>query len=270
MAQHTGSAPPGHRRLGEPGCPCIEAEFDRYASGYCAGMDHPIKRVVGRTADDFIEVKVRWLLRDLVRSPLPERDSRLPIRILDYGCGTGAFLKHLRRNRVSASLHGCDVSSAMLDEAYRSWTTGPVPKLELIADGCAAYADASFDIAILSSVLHHVAPSERRSIFEAISRILAPQGRLYVFEHNPFNPVTRWVVSHTAIDTNAYLLTPAQVRAHADKSGLIDLRTNYLLFFPPRWRCTRPLEYCLTRIPLGGQFMVCGTKPAATQPKKAP
>ena len=39
------------------------AEFNSYAHGYAAGMDHPTKRLLGNSADEFIAVKLRWLLR---------------------------------------------------------------------------------------------------------------------------------------------------------------------------------------------------------------
>ena len=50
---------------------------------------------------------------------------------------------------------------------------------------------------------------------------LRPKGRIYIFEHNPFNPVTRWVVKHTAIDRNAVLLKPAEVRTGLHAAGAI-------------------------------------------------
>ena len=39
------------------------AEFDRHAARYDGGLDNPIKRLMGSSADQFIAVKARWLLR---------------------------------------------------------------------------------------------------------------------------------------------------------------------------------------------------------------
>ena len=39
------------------------AEFDRHAATYDGGLDNPVKRLMGRSADQFIAVKARWLLR---------------------------------------------------------------------------------------------------------------------------------------------------------------------------------------------------------------
>ena len=49
-------------------------------------------------------------------------------------------------------------------------------------------------------------PPERPGLYREVTRLLRPGGRLYVFEHNPWNPVAQWVVRHTPIDRDAVLL----------------------------------------------------------------
>src|SRR5262249_6666974 len=88
------------------------AEFDSYAAGYDAGMGNPLKRLFGDSADQYIAVKTRWLNNDL-------RSFRQDPAILDFGCGEGALLRQLAVTRNSASLHGCDVSEAMVQEARK-------------------------------------------------------------------------------------------------------------------------------------------------------
>ena len=39
------------------------AAFDAYATDYTAGMENPLKAVLGATADQFVELKLRWMLR---------------------------------------------------------------------------------------------------------------------------------------------------------------------------------------------------------------
>ena len=41
-----------------------KAEFDAYAAGYTGGMDNPLKRFVGASPEQFLDVKARWLLDD--------------------------------------------------------------------------------------------------------------------------------------------------------------------------------------------------------------
>ena len=42
--------------------------------------------------------------------------------------------------------------------------------------------------------------------------VLKPGGRLYVFEHNPRNPLVRYVIARTPIDENAILLDAREVQ----------------------------------------------------------
>ena len=41
----------------------MSAEFDKHAATYDGGLDNPIKRLLGRSPDQFIAVKARWLVR---------------------------------------------------------------------------------------------------------------------------------------------------------------------------------------------------------------
>jgi ubiquinone/menaquinone biosynthesis C-methylase UbiE len=234
------------------------AEFDAYAANYDAGMDNPLKRMAGASADDFIALKVDWLLEDLRRSGLATDGAN--VELLDYGCGAGLFLRHLRRAGFGGRLTGCDIAQAMLAEARRAWTEGDVPALDLIDNAALPYPSSSFDAVILCAMLHHVPPMQRAAVAHEAQRVLKPDGRIYVFEHNPFNPITAWVVRHTPIDQEAILLTAGEARARLRTAAVTPSRTEHLMFFPPRWRWTRKLEKWLRWLPMGGQYVVVGSK----------
>ena len=63
------------------------AEFDAHAANYDGGLDNPIKRLMGKSQDQFIAVKARWLLR---REPALRGGK---MALLDYGCGVGDFMR---------------------------------------------------------------------------------------------------------------------------------------------------------------------------------
>jgi hypothetical protein len=86
--------------------------------------------------------------------------------------------------------------------------------------------------------------------------VLRRGGRIYVFEHNPFNPLTQWVVRHSPIDENAVLLRPSEVRLGLGRAGASAVRTDYIMFTPPRLRFLRPIDKALAWLPLGGQYVV--------------
>ncbi len=148
----------------------------------------------------------------------------------------------------------------MLDETRRRWHGAPAPKLDLIVGNTLPYASESFDLVVVSCVAHHVVPESHSKLFREAARVLASPGRLYVFEHNPRNPVTRWVVSHTPIDRHARLVPPVQVSAELRAAGLGEVRARYLMFLPPRWRAVCGVEDWLSWCSWGGQYVVCGTK----------
>ena len=232
------------------------AEFDEYAEGYSAGMDNPLKRLVGASAEQFIEVKVRWLLRDwTVRAESLRRHRRRPA-LLDYGCGVGTMLALLAEAGFEGSLTGCDISAGMLHEAEERWAAGPPPCFRLQQGAHAPFADRSFDLIIISAVLHHVPPDERPDLYREVLRLLRPGGRAYFFEHNPYNPVTQWVVKHTPIDHNAQLLSARRLVRSLRALGCTRTRTRYLMFFPPAWKWLRGVEDRLSWLPLGGQYVV--------------
>src|SRR5207244_4908073 len=132
--------------------------------------------VICGSADVFFEHKADWLLRNLAPTG----------RLLDFGCGTGEFLRALRRSRAALELVGCDVSAGMLATARRRWDAGPLPALHAVPAGPLAFADAEFDLVTVMCVFHHVPPAERPGIVRELLRVLRPGGVVAVFEHNPW------------------------------------------------------------------------------------
>ena len=75
--------------------------------------------------------------------------------------------------------------------------------------------------------------AERQAVYRELGRVLKPGGRLYVFEHNPRNPLVRYVIARTPIDENAILLDAREVRHGLLDTARYDLETDYLMFMPP-------------------------------------
>ena len=233
------------------------AEFDSYAQGYAAGMDNPAKRLLGDSADDFIAVKLRWLLRTFpfLRSAGPS------FRVLDYGCGTGTLLRLMREAGLQVGLAGCDISGQMLEEGARCWPANLTRPELLRQDGAAVpFGDSKFDLVIISAVLHHVPLVDRAGVFAALHRSLRPQGKVVVFEHNPLNPVTRYVVAHTPIDQNAILLRARETEEQFRAAQFENVRTRYLMFFPPRLKSLVACEAALGWLPLGAQYATTASR----------
>jgi SAM-dependent methyltransferase len=233
-----------------------EAEFDRHAAGYDGGLDNPVKRLMGNSADQFIAVKARWLLRH-------EPDLRFGrIALLDYGCGAGDLLRVLGGLGMRAECTGCDVSAGMLDEAGKRWPAalGPAPTLVAQAGPRAPLEEGRFDIVTISAVLHHVPVAERSAVYRELARLLKDGGRLYVFEHNPRNPLVRYVIARTPIDANAILLDETEVRRGLGDAAPFALSTDYLMFMPPGLPVLAGIDRLLAWLPLGAQYVVAARK----------
>jgi 2-polyprenyl-3-methyl-5-hydroxy-6-metoxy-1,4-benzoquinol methylase len=233
-------------------------EFDAWAEQYNGGLDNPIKRMLGNSADQFIAVKARWLLR---------REAALKnkkLSVLDYGCGAGSLMRVLIELGARAEFTGTDISSNMLKQAEKRWpaSLGPPPILVLQQDAETPFDDGQFDIVTMSAVLHHVPIKKRCAVYAELGRILKSDGRLYVFEHNPRNPLVRYVVAHTLIDQTAILLDAREVRQGLLSSGRYRLCTEYLMFMPPGISFLRTLDRALTWLPFGAQYAVTARKVA--------
>jgi SAM-dependent methyltransferase len=236
----------------------MSAEFDKHAASYDGGLDNPIKRMMGDQADQFIAVKARWLLR---REPALRSGG---LSMLDYGCGAGDLMRVLAGMGTKASFTGCDVSTGMLAEVGRRWPQGfGAAPATAVQDGARTpFADGQFDLATISAVLHHVPPLERAAVYAELGRVVKPGGRIYVFEHNPRNPLVRYVIARTPIDENAILLDAREVQEGLLNAARYEIETDYLMFMPPGLAFLGPVDRALAWLPLGAQYAVAARKPA--------
>ena len=98
-------------------------------------------------------------------------------RLLDIGCDQGKFRLHLP---PSVTYHGCDV---LTDPRVR----GAFPFVAARAEAL-PYRDASFDGAVLFSVLPHVFDVD--AVLREAARVIRPGGHLYLQEcYNDANPI---------------------------------------------------------------------------------
>ena len=81
-----------------------------------------------------------------------------------------------------------------------------------------------------------------------------PGGLMMVFEHNPLNPATRYIVATCPFDENAVLLGAPALRRSQEKAGFDGVSVAYTGFFPGRLRALRPLERFMSALPLGAQY----------------
>ncbi|MBP8250267.1 MAG: hypothetical protein KAX72_09205, partial [Chitinophagales bacterium] len=91
-------------------------------------------------------------------------------------------------------------------------------------------------------------------------RVIRPGGNLFIFEHNPYNPLTVRVVNNCPFDENAELIRGADMKQRFLAAGFSSASIRYRIFFPNILRGMRSLEPALSWLPLGGQYYVRSRK----------
>ena len=227
--------------------------FDRVAGQYASIHDRNL-RIAGETSDFFVRHKTGIVARYWREAGLAE-----DARFLDFGCGIGRTFGPLREALPHVRYTGVDPSAESIRIAQ---DTGTGDARFVAYDGAELpWPDASFDMVFAAAVLHHIAPEHRGRALAEIARVLAPGGHLVVFEHNPWNPATRYIVSTCPFDDDAVLLTARELRRRMRQAQLHVARCDYVLFLPRILRELWPrLEASLRSVPLGAQYWVAAQK----------
>jgi SAM-dependent methyltransferase len=233
----------------------LPEEFDSYASDYDALLDDPWRKRFTANQTYFRERKLDVLLALLKGTGRRPKD----LRWLDVGCGRAELLA--AGQRAFSSVTGCDVSTEMIRHTSSvSVVHQPDPKR-------LPFESSSFDLVTAVCVYHHVEPAARGLLLAETARVLTDRGVAVVFEHNPWNPITRLIVSRTPVDQHAQLLTASATRRLLAVGGLNSIATSYFLLLPPAvYRRASWVEHAVARVPLGGQYAVMGTKTIRTAP----
>jgi SAM-dependent methyltransferase len=219
-------------------------EFDPLSSSYEELLRDPIRERFTGEESIFFHRRKADLIRRFFR-----RQRRAPssLHYLDVGCGKGELLHLLQSDFKRAA--GCDVSSGMMREISGIETRVQKNPLQV------PFGDAEFDLVTAVCVYHHVPPADRPTLTSEIRRVLRPGGIFCMIEHNPFNPVTRLIVSRTPVDADAILLPASEARRLAASAGLARLEQDYFLYFPQAvYRYLGWAEPMLAKVPFGGQY----------------
>jgi len=222
-----------------------QAEFDAYVDEYDAQHAQSVK-LSGEDPEFFAEYKALEAARVVAAAGIA------PQRIMDFGAGRGNCIAHLQRAFPDAALTALDVSSRSLTHC----AARAIRPIETVCyDGhTLPFADASHDLIFTACVFHHIPEDDHIRLLSEIRRTLAPGGRFILFEHNPWNPLTRHAVATCPFDANAVLISAPEMRRRFRAAGFRDVDLRWTLFFPAFLSALRPLERMLGWLPLGAQY----------------
>jgi SAM-dependent methyltransferase len=227
-------------------------DFDQYAGQYDAILAAQTNFFDG-DRNYFARYKI-----ELVKQIVGRVDA-----VLDFGCGIGRSVPHLRESFPDADIVGCDPSNDSLVIAREQNPTCRFVSMDELD------ADCKFDVVIASCVFHHIPPESRQMAISYCHSRLKDDGHFIIFEHNPINPVTRHLVNNCPFDTDAVLLSMRETVERMRNAHLNVDESSYCLFFPQPLAILRPLEKYLRWLPMGGQYFVCASNPKSDQTRVA-
>lgn len=237
----------------EKGASDLPPDDARYAA-YSDQLNSALGRFAGEH-DRYLRLKVRHVERIVTANLGPPSG----LSVLEFGCGIGLMARHL----VSrfADYTGIDVDPLLTDEARR---TLPGARFLTYEGDTLPMDRATHDVAVAVNVFHHIPVAKRRQALTELARVLRPGGLCIIAEHNPANPLTRWVVSRCAFDFDAVLLSPRESAALLEGAGLAVVDRRYVVFTPVDGARAVRLEKRFGRLPLGAQHIVTGRRPGSS------
>jgi len=241
------SAVPGQR---DPS----KTNFDDFVAEYESIINRHA-RLAGGNLDHFIGVRLSLVAKRVQK--YFRLDAR--INVVDFGCGIGATEVQLSRLFPQASITGYDVSAESITQAQK--LSLPNVDFRVIVPGAPLpYADRSVDLLYSNGTFHHIAPDDHSFIFEEIHRVMRPGGHVFIFENNPFNPVTVWAMKQNPFDVDACMVAPPKMKQRISKSGFPIVQQGYYCFFLKPLTFLSFAEPCLRWLPLGAQYYTWAIK----------
>ena len=150
-------------------------QSDGYLSAASAERyDHQVEVLFGGGAAPMR----RQALVPLRHALLRHRGRSEAARLLDIGCGTGAFLREVKRNYPRLAVAGVDLSASYLAVARRRLTEWSRVELIEAAAETLPFAAAEFDVVSCIYLFHELPPAVRRAVVAEIRRVLKPGGLL--------------------------------------------------------------------------------------------
>ena len=221
----------------------MTAYFDGFAQKYGEVLQKSLS-VTGENQEYFAERRV-----EITRRLLAGRQGAIS-RIVDFGCGLGTAAPHLVSYFSPASVVGVDVSREILKEAADRNGSALISFAHLDD-----FSEAG-ELVFCNGVVHHIVPAERAGALEFVRHALRNAGFFALWENNPLNPGTRYVMSRCDFDADAITITPQEARRLLAANGFEIIQSTSAFFFPRKLSWMRGMEPILAPTMMGGQYLL--------------
>jgi trans-aconitate methyltransferase len=223
--------------------------FDAFSKNYNKDLNEAL-RLTGYDSSTLTKaklIKLQQLFPGLVQ---------LHFNFLDFGCGIGNLYELVKQFFPYASYTGVDESGESIIEAQSRFSDSSIFH-NLHSEN---WKKIQYDLIFSAGVFHHIPHDEHIKILKELSGLLNLNGKLVIWEHNPFNPVTKKIVNDCIFDEDAVLIYPHRMKKNMQKIPLSNIQVVYTTFFPKSLSCLNILDPYLGWLPLGGQFITRGEK----------
>lgn len=212
----------------------------------------------------YVKVKSLHLLR---KAEELYKDTR-GLVCIDLGCGTAETTEYFQDK--FKHVFGCDYSCGMLEYAAKKNLRNVTFKL--CQSESLPFDNESIDIVIMYGLIHHIDSGNKiEHTFNEAKRVLKKGGIVAVYDFNPLNPISRYIVKTCPIDVGVNLdgykksLFPTtfyswELIGILKNAGFMIVKYEYLLFFPKIFSGLVYLERFLAALPFGGMYSIIGIK----------
>lgn len=229
-----------------------KAEFDHFADDY----DNLLKKSITASGFDpsyFDEHKIKTVYDDYIAN---EKFNNKKLQILNFGCGIGKSEIFINKYFSNCTICSVDVSEKSINTAKennKQFKNIDFIKFDTIEE---LQLNARFDIIFVANVFHHIPEKLHLTTLKHLRSFLSTNGYLYVFEHNPKNPLTRKVFETCEFDVGCKMIHPALFIQMCENSGFKTIIRRYILFFPKFLSFFSRLEKYLKWCPIGAQYYI--------------
>lgn len=224
-------------------------DFDTVAKGYRTIHNRNIRKT-GAPSEYFSKFKVQKT-KELI-------ENKYPKVILDVGCGDGLSEVYFKKYFPNSKVVGIDNSENSIKMAKRRY----LQNVHFFYTENVDLGKEKANLVFISNVIHHLENSIVPDFMRKCLNSLSEGGELHIYEHNPLNPITQKIVKECVFDEGVKLVWPSRILKILKESGLSEIKTRYLLFFP-RYKIFEPFirfEKFFYKIPLGGQYVITAKK----------
>lgn len=223
--------------------------FDQFANNYHDELNDALA-ATGADSAFFAEGRVLWLQRCFAKL------GEMPRQAMDYGCGTGSTTPLLSSILGVSEVVGVDVSPAIIATAREKYASEHVHFAAV-----AEYTPpGTLDLVYCNGVFHHIPRAQRPEALEYIRRSIHRDGWFSLWENNPWNPGTQYVMSRCAFDKDAEKLSVFEATKLLREAGFTIYSVDFLFLFPQFLRALRPVETFLSKLPFGAQYQILARK----------